>query len=196
MAHDACARPDSGFSLFSLFLCSPTEENLDQNPSFFFFFANLLIGILRNPRGNIAPITKDSFFSSPFCMNVRGFGARLLEMLLGNPVRQFWHLISIKTHGAVYPCRFWRELRSRCFSPAVVEWKDPDHNRIYNVDFFLFYSFLQVKQNGTYSGFIVWRNACGSRANATFPRCSNMNLLPNKCLKVQWFLWPVLKNVA
>lgn len=169
MAHDACARPDSGFSLFSLFLCSPTEENLDQNPSFFFFFANLLIGILRNPRGNIAPITKDSFFSSPFCMNVRGFGARLLEMLLGNPVRQFWHLISIKTHGAVYPCRFWRELRSRCFSPAVVEWKDPDHNRIYNVDFFLFYSVLQVKQKRTYCGFMVWRNACGSRANATFP---------------------------
>lgn len=30
------------------------------------------------------------------CMNVRSFRARLLERLWGNPVSQFWHLITIK----------------------------------------------------------------------------------------------------
>lgn len=37
------------------------------------------------------------------CMNVRSFRAGLLERLWGNPVSQFWHLISIK-HKKWYIC--------------------------------------------------------------------------------------------
>lgn len=40
------------------------------------------------------------------CMNVRSFRARLLERFWGNPVSQFWHLISIK-HKKCYIFADW-----------------------------------------------------------------------------------------
>ena len=96
---------------FSLFLpllpvnaTQPDRRKSGSESRLFFFFFSFLqarwLAVCVTPGATLHQSPKTVFFfssSSPFCMNVRGFGARLLEMLWGNPVRQFWHLISIKT---------------------------------------------------------------------------------------------------
>lgn len=73
-------------------------------------------------------------------MNVRSFRARLLERLWGNPVSQFWHLISIKHRNCYADWLEWKDsvvsniilLKDvflwPCWCELSAGWKDLKHN--------------------------------------------------------------------